>query len=181
MLRGLLDIWRPTIVLNWRQDEVTVPLAEYMFSLMCPVQFSRFQRPCLHSCWSRRCACKNFLWVSVHLKFCFHLLSVREHHVLCWYLNMRSVCGACQWVPIRQRVRSELTWPSVLQGPYCLSFRRGTPNTISAEIITEINSTTINLAIVLMFLRSKRLPDHNQVRDRAGGRDVLTLPLALML
>ena len=33
-------------------------------------------------------------------------------------------------------------------------------------------------AIVLMFLRSKRLPDHNQVSETpAGGRDVLTSEL----
>ena len=50
---------------------------------------------------------RNFLRF-VHVRFCFHLRSARELHVLCGYLNLRSVGSACQWIAIRHRVRAEL-------------------------------------------------------------------------
>ena len=60
---------------------------------------------------------RTFLGFFVNIRFCFHLPSARELDVLCWYFNLRSVGGACQWVAIRYRVRSEQTLQRAT--PFC--------------------------------------------------------------
>ena len=65
--------------------------------------------------------------------------------MLCWYFNVGSVGGACQWVAIRHRVRSELLHKDGQFSEQPLSVALSAPESIPHVLLPRHHFTATHL------------------------------------